>query len=175
MLQFIVIFFCTLVSVATLNTFEKIESKISFVSNSRVNAYVNILFQRHVFSYFFCRYEGVKCNPEMLSSPRLYLPSSLTQGTIQNKIYTCYQPLDNKGFILLTGFENGFLSTNFNRRETERIIGSIMDNITTDLPLVIYSDVNELIANNWSELNSCVKKNTGVNNSFFLVSQNAGA
>lgn len=174
MLQFIVIFFCTLVSVATLNAFENIESKISFVSNSRVNAYANILFQRHFFAYFFCRHNGDKCNSEMLSSPRLYLPSSLAQGTIQNKIYTCYQPLGNKGFILLTGFENGFLSSDFNRRKTESKIDSIADNITTDFPLVIFMDMNELFSNNWDELNACVRKHTNVNNSFFLVSQNAG-
>ncbi|HBA9513323.1 TPA: hypothetical protein J1413_004650 [Escherichia coli] len=174
MLQFIVIFFCTLVSVTTLNAFENIESKISFVSNSRVNAYANILFQRHFFAYFFCRHNGDKCNSEMLSSPRLYLPSSLAQGTIQNKIYTCYQPLGNKGFILLTGFENGFLSSDFNRRKTESKIDSIADNITTDFPLVIFRDMNELFSNNWDELNACVRKHTNVNNSFFLVSQNAG-
>ncbi|EGR9572470.1 hypothetical protein I4Z71_004489 [Salmonella enterica subsp. enterica serovar Grumpensis] len=174
MLQFIVVFFGTLVSVVAVNTFDHIGSQVSLISNASAKAYVNILFQRQLFSYSFCRYGGQKCDADTLSTPRLYLPLPLAQGPVQKRLYTCYQGLNNNGFVLLTGFEHDFLESKVGFRKAGQIVNAMMDNITTDVPLTVYTSRNKLMANGWKKVNACVDEHATVNDSFFLVSKYTG-
>ncbi|EIM8270037.1 hypothetical protein LN245_003839 [Salmonella enterica subsp. enterica serovar Durham] len=176
MLQFIVVFFGTLVSVVTVNTFDHIGSQVSLISNANANAkaYVNILFQRQLFSYSFCRYAGQKCDADTLSIPRLYLPLPLAQGPVQQQLYTCYQELNNNGFVLLTGFEHDFLESKVGLLKAWQIVNAMMDSIATDVPLTVYTSRNKLMANDWKKINACVNEHVTVNDSFFLVSKYTG-
>lgn len=171
MLQFIVVFFCTLVSVVAVNVLNHIEDQMSIVNDESVKVYFNSLIQRQLFSYSFCKKESEQCNRNTLSNLSLYLPLSMAEGPLQKNIYTCYQKLDSSGFVLVSGYSHDFFKEKVGFLESEKVLNSLIETVSIDAPLIVYTDRKELVSIGWNQINSCIVDNDPPIHSIFLVSK----